>query len=137
MKVLHGLLLLLLYLLTLLAELPPSMGLADICIMPKQEGNCKVLSVRWFYNRRSNRCERFMYGGCGGNANNFKNLQECLDKCKPSAKFPAETPRRNLLQGLISKAGLRRFYHRLDEKDVFHDAAEVVECAFGRNKIQV
>uniref|UniRef100_A0A2H6MU77 BPTI/Kunitz inhibitor domain-containing protein n=1 Tax=Micrurus carvalhoi TaxID=3147026 RepID=A0A2H6MU77_9SAUR len=108
MKAVYGLLLLGLF--TLLAELPPLMGQADICRLPKQDGNCKTLSLRWFYNRRSDTCERFVYGGCGGNANNFKTPRECLDICTPS--------------------GLRRFHHRPDEDDIpgfFHDAADIVD----------
>ena len=26
-------------------------------------------------------CKQFMYSGCGGNKNNFKTIQECVDMC--------------------------------------------------------
>jgi len=33
------------------------------------------------FNPSSNKCEQFIYGGCGGNENRFKNEEECLTKC--------------------------------------------------------
>ncbi|KAG8131492.1 putative Kunitz-type serine protease inhibitor protein, partial [Naja naja] len=66
--------------------------------------DCTALFLHWFHNWRSGRCELFIYGGCGGNANNFETREECQRTCVPSGKFPAETPGWNLLQGLISKA---------------------------------
>uniref|UniRef100_A0A8C7WRZ5 BPTI/Kunitz inhibitor domain-containing protein n=1 Tax=Oryzias sinensis TaxID=183150 RepID=A0A8C7WRZ5_9TELE len=38
---------------------------------------------RYFYNFKKGRCEIFIYGGCGGNQNNFKTEQECLRRCRP------------------------------------------------------
>ena len=32
------------------------------------------------------RCERFNYGGCGGNNNRFTSLQSCNRKCNPSGE---------------------------------------------------
>ena len=34
-----------------------------------------------YYNPRTRQCEGFLYGGCGGNENNFDSVQECLQRC--------------------------------------------------------
>lgn len=51
------------------------------CGLPKVVGPCKAAFPRWFFNTKTRKCERFIYGGCGGNANNFNSLQACLNKC--------------------------------------------------------
>ncbi|KAM7369128.1 hypothetical protein PAMP_013422 [Pampus punctatissimus] len=53
----------------------------EVCTAPPEKGPCKAMVRRFFYNPDSNRCEVFLYGGCGGNQNNFKTLKKCLAKC--------------------------------------------------------
>nr|XP_025974768.1 kunitz-type protease inhibitor 4 [Dromaius novaehollandiae] len=53
----------------------------DFCYLPSVCGNCKALFVRFFYNASSRRCEEFIYGGCGGNRNNFETEGECSQAC--------------------------------------------------------
>uniref|UniRef100_A0A8C6Y5E0 BPTI/Kunitz inhibitor domain-containing protein n=1 Tax=Naja naja TaxID=35670 RepID=A0A8C6Y5E0_NAJNA len=67
---------------------------SDFCRLPKQDDNCKAF-FHCFYNRRSRRYEFFTYGGCGGNANNFKIPQDCLHTCKPSEKIYNKTKLNN------------------------------------------
>ena len=55
--------------------------LVDICALPIDVGPCKAYYPRWFYNAETEICERFVYGGCLGNQNNFKTEMECYDKC--------------------------------------------------------
>ncbi|XP_063154167.1 papilin-like [Candoia aspera] len=65
----------------------------DICHLPKEKGPCDARDPRWFYNHRSRRCERFIYGGCCGNANNFKLLEECERRCvNPGLRKPGTCP---------------------------------------------
>jgi hypothetical protein len=42
---------------------------------------CKAYFKRYFYNTTSARCEEFVYGGCGGNKNNFVKKEHCKAKC--------------------------------------------------------
>ncbi|XP_052097514.1 uncharacterized protein ZC84.1-like [Mytilus californianus] len=60
------------------------------CRLPKQPGPCKGSFPRYFFNLKTMKCEKFIYGGCQGNANNFELLTECQDKCidKPRPKCP-------------------------------------------------
>uniref|UniRef100_A0ABM5G4J8 Actinia tenebrosa protease inhibitors-like n=1 Tax=Pogona vitticeps TaxID=103695 RepID=A0ABM5G4J8_9SAUR len=76
------LLLLFLGLLAIWAELPPASGQTEICRLPKEVGPCLAAFSRWFYNGQTQKCEAFTYGGCQGNANNFKTLEECQKKCE-------------------------------------------------------
>ncbi|XP_063000993.1 kunitz-like toxin PcKuz3 [Elgaria multicarinata webbii] len=53
----------------------------DFCHMPVQRGLCYGYHHRFFYKPSSNQCKSFIYGGCGGNKNNFRTFMECQRKC--------------------------------------------------------
>ena len=36
---------------------------------------------RYFFNTKSQQCEPFTYGGCGGNENNFESFEQCQKEC--------------------------------------------------------
>ena len=36
---------------------------------------------KYFYNAAIKKCDKFDYGGCGGNGNKFDSLNECMDVC--------------------------------------------------------
>lgn len=52
-----------------------------ICRLPKAIGLCKASILRWRYNPETGKCEEFIYGGCGGNANNFEEEEYCRAAC--------------------------------------------------------
>ena len=54
---------------------------ANICKLPKVTGPCRARIPRWYFNYKTKRCERFIYGGCRGNKNNFRSLSSCQKKC--------------------------------------------------------
>ncbi|CAM4600969.1 unnamed protein product [Leuciscus chuanchicus] len=51
------------------------------CALKKDEGPCRAMKERFYFDIDTGRCEPFEYGGCQGNANNFETLQECQDMC--------------------------------------------------------
>ncbi|XP_060712254.1 kunitz-type protease inhibitor 2 isoform X2 [Hemiscyllium ocellatum] len=53
----------------------------EYCFAPAVTGRCRASFPRWFYNPASLLCEQFVYGGCGGNKNNYPSELECLTKC--------------------------------------------------------
>uniref|UniRef100_K1QEK5 Tissue factor pathway inhibitor n=1 Tax=Magallana gigas TaxID=29159 RepID=K1QEK5_MAGGI len=53
----------------------------QICILPEDSGPCMAAIPRWHYNARFRRCERFLYGGCQGNENNFESWGQCQRAC--------------------------------------------------------
>nr|QSI83994.1 kunitz peptide [Calliophis bivirgatus] len=78
-----GSLLLLLGLLTLWAELTPvsSKDRPGFCKLAPDEGLCKAYMLSFFYHPNFNKCVKFIYGGCGGNANRFETIEECKRTC--------------------------------------------------------
>ncbi|XP_078330109.1 uncharacterized protein LOC111117500 isoform X2 [Crassostrea virginica] len=59
-----------------------SLGDRGVCSQSKVVGRCRAAFPRYWFNSQTNRCESFTYGGCGGNENNFKTLQECQRRCQ-------------------------------------------------------
>ncbi|XP_076858400.1 tissue factor pathway inhibitor a isoform X2 [Brachyhypopomus gauderio] len=51
------------------------------CALKKDEGPCKALKERFYFDIDTARCESFEYGGCQGNANNFESLEACEEMC--------------------------------------------------------
>ena len=46
---------------------------------------CGHIRKRWFFDSTSGSCMTFRYGGCGGNDNRFKTLEECQARCVKAA----------------------------------------------------
>ncbi|XP_076464212.1 papilin-like isoform X2 [Babylonia areolata] len=56
----------------------------NVCRMPKVVGPCRAAFRRYFFNAETGRCERFTYGGCRGNQNNFQTFRACSRRCRNS-----------------------------------------------------
>lgn len=63
----------------------------DPCHLDEAPGPCRGLVTRYFFDSRSQQCKHFFYGGCFGNANNFRSMAECQAKCQNPAK-PTKAP---------------------------------------------
>ena len=53
-----------------------------VCQLPSDAGPCEAAMEQWYFNKDSQACERFMYGGCKGNANRFATEGACKAKCR-------------------------------------------------------
>ena len=53
----------------------------DHCSLAPESGLCKAYMPHMFFNSTSGTCERFIYGGCGGNANRFTSFISCMEEC--------------------------------------------------------
>lgn len=51
------------------------------CFLEPSIGDCRAFSNFFFYNSRSNSCEPFIFGGCGGNINRFGTKEDCTKTC--------------------------------------------------------
>ncbi|XP_067126055.1 boophilin-H2-like [Centruroides vittatus] len=51
------------------------------CTLLPEKGPCGGQFEHFYYNVTARKCRAFIYGGCGGNSNNFRTLQECCDYC--------------------------------------------------------
>ncbi|KAL4712218.1 hypothetical protein ACJJTC_011079 [Scirpophaga incertulas] len=54
------------------------------CTSPLVTGHCKGGFPRYGFNTKTGKCQKFTYGGCGGNGNNYKTLKECKETCEPA-----------------------------------------------------
>ncbi|KAF4522622.1 hypothetical protein B566_EDAN003604 [Ephemera danica] len=54
------------------------------CTLPVTTGRCDAIIPRYAYYKDQGECREFMYGGCGGNANNFQTLNDCQVACLPN-----------------------------------------------------
>ncbi|XP_076348776.1 uncharacterized protein LOC143246253 isoform X2 [Tachypleus tridentatus] len=60
----------------------------NFCHLPSDTGPCKAHFTNYYYNSENKRCEEFIYGGCGGNENNFKTKAECEETCGRETHAP-------------------------------------------------
>lgn len=61
------------------------------CTLDPESGLCRALIQRFFYNSETGNCESFVYGGCGGNNNNFESIQECEERCQTFENYITTT----------------------------------------------
>ncbi|KAJ8300216.1 hypothetical protein KUTeg_021735, partial [Tegillarca granosa] len=53
----------------------------DICYLPSYRGPCKANITRYYFNNSTKTCEKFMFGGCHSNGNNFVTEKDCNTVC--------------------------------------------------------
>ncbi|XP_029429755.1 amyloid-like protein 2 isoform X2 [Rhinatrema bivittatum] len=53
-----------------------------VCSMEAMTGPCRAVMPRWYFDLNKKKCIRFIYGGCGGNRNNFESEDYCMAVCK-------------------------------------------------------
>ncbi|NXB79370.1 TFPI1 inhibitor, partial [Donacobius atricapilla] len=75
--------------------LPPLKLVHSFCAMKADDGPCKAIHIRYFFNIKTRKCEVFEYGGCHGNENNFLTLEECQEKCVVTGQYPFSYPPTN------------------------------------------
>eukprot|EP00095_Tigriopus_kingsejongensis_P009815 maker-scaffold239_size242058-snap-gene-1.22 protein:Tk09815 transcript:maker-scaffold239_size242058-snap-gene-1.22-mRNA-1 annotation:"Papilin" len=63
---------------------------ADVCQLPEEAGPCRDYLERYFFEPLSGTCKLFYFGGCEGNKNNFKSMEECQSRCSVDFSIPIE-----------------------------------------------
>lgn len=59
-----------------------SESVCDLPLATGERGNeCDALRFRYHYDRAAGKCEKVVYDGCGGTANNFETLGQCEEAC--------------------------------------------------------
>ncbi|XP_070503266.1 papilin isoform X4 [Chironomus tepperi] len=53
----------------------------DVCSEPEDPGSCDEYVINYSYDRETQSCKAFYYGGCGGNGNRFETKAECESNC--------------------------------------------------------
>ncbi|XP_043937016.1 amyloid-like protein 2 isoform X2 [Protopterus annectens] len=52
-----------------------------VCSQEAVTGPCRAMMQRWYFDINERKCIRFVYGGCGGNRNNFESQKYCMAVC--------------------------------------------------------
>jgi len=88
------------------------------CDQPKgASGGCEAYMEKWTFDKKSKKCEMFVYGGCGGNDNAFYTKAECETKCAKKGTAAeittvATTTRKTKRKLAIPcKIGKKRYHH--------------------------
>ncbi|KAM6985048.1 amyloid-beta A4 protein-like, partial [Aplochiton taeniatus] len=53
----------------------------EVCWARAESGPCHAMLERWYFVPEKGRCAPFLFGGCGGNRNNFDSEEYCLAVC--------------------------------------------------------
>ena len=78
-------------------------GKLSICYLEKKVGPCKAAIPRYYHSTYTGKCEKFTWGGCKPNENNFKTLMECEKSCGGNTLSTAGTSI-SITRGLSSKS---------------------------------
>uniref|UniRef100_A0A8C4EY64 Amyloid-beta A4 protein n=1 Tax=Dicentrarchus labrax TaxID=13489 RepID=A0A8C4EY64_DICLA len=63
-----------------------------VCWARAESGPCHAMLERWYFMPEKGRCAPFLFGGCGGNRNNFDSEEYCLAVCSSSLPTMAPSP---------------------------------------------
>ncbi|XP_033473160.1 amyloid beta (A4) precursor protein b isoform X1 [Epinephelus lanceolatus] len=63
-----------------------------VCWARAESGPCHAMLERWYFVPEKGRCAPFLFGGCGGNRNNFDSEEYCLAVCGSSLPTMAPSP---------------------------------------------
>ncbi|KAM6191097.1 amyloid beta precursor like protein 2 isoform 3-T3 [Sarcoramphus papa] len=64
------------------SEKEVSSDMKSVCSQEAMTGPCRAVTPRWYFDPNKRKCIRFIYGGCGGNRNNFESEEYCMAVCK-------------------------------------------------------
>uniref|UniRef100_A0A8C4XR60 Amyloid beta precursor like protein 2 n=1 Tax=Falco tinnunculus TaxID=100819 RepID=A0A8C4XR60_FALTI len=68
------------------SEKEVSSDMKSVCSQEAMTGPCRAVMPRWYFDPNKRKCIRFIYGGCGGNRNNFESEEYCMAVCKKMSK---------------------------------------------------
>eukprot|EP00094_Tigriopus_californicus_P005670 TCALIF_05465-PA protein Name:"Similar to Ppn Papilin (Drosophila melanogaster)" AED:0.16 eAED:0.17 QI:0/0/0/0.82/0.81/0.82/34/0/2463 len=79
---------------------------ADVCQLPEEAGPCRDYLERYFFDAVDGTCKLFYFGGCEGNKNNFKTMDECQSRCSVDFSIPIEEEFKSEFCFLAKEAGI-------------------------------
>ena len=91
------------------------------CSLPKMSGSCEALNPMWYHNNKEGSCERFNYGGCGGNKNSFDTREECEKICKVKRSRTTE----NNVSYLVHSTYIHAFM-KLNNINIFYCVQDIL-----------
>jgi len=97
---------------------------AHICSLYSDVGRCKAAFRKFFYNSNTGKCEPFVYGGCGGNANRFDSVAQCEQTCSNSGPNPAPGMKKCLQDKSKAKKLRKKYIPQCDKNGEYR----AVQC---------
>ncbi|XP_060617227.2 papilin isoform X2 [Anolis sagrei] len=94
---------------------PPSQPYPTSCLLPSAHGPCTDWTTRWYFVHDVGKCNRFWYGGCHGNKNNFPSEEECMKMC----------------HGPLEGSDLRHHHHHASVSRIHSDSQQPAREATG------
>ncbi|XP_043224017.1 uncharacterized protein LOC122382571 isoform X1 [Amphibalanus amphitrite] len=82
------------------------------CSQPVLSGQCRASIPRFYYDQNLGQCEPFLYGGCGGNDNNFGSIEECRRQCQQ----PVDVCSLPAGSGPCDESHVRWFYNTVSQE---------------------
>ncbi|KAL8615448.1 hypothetical protein ACOMHN_053784 [Nucella lapillus] len=64
----------------------------EVCSQTEKPGSCRARMHRYYFNSSTSSCERFTYGGCGGNGNRFITKKACQSVCLSKEALCVQPP---------------------------------------------
>uniref|UniRef100_A0A672QRS6 Amyloid-beta A4 protein n=2 Tax=Sinocyclocheilus grahami TaxID=75366 RepID=A0A672QRS6_SINGR len=89
----------------------------EVCFASAETGPCRAMLPRWYFVREEGRCAPFIYGGCGGNRNNFESEEYCLSVCSSVLPTPSSSSPDAMDQYLETPADENEHVHFLKAKE--------------------
>ncbi|CAL4126558.1 unnamed protein product, partial [Meganyctiphanes norvegica] len=70
------------------ASVAPPAGRKGVCTQDPNPGECRGAFPRFYFNKKTDQCDCFLYGGCGDEAieSSWLTLSECHANCIPNNK---------------------------------------------------
>lgn len=90
----------------------------EVCKLPMSVGHCRGYEERWFYEWAQGVCEPFGFSGCGGNGNNFRTRDHCLQACRTIKNNTTNTKNSHELEGKKLKATLSKEVNEVVQNDI-------------------
>ncbi|KAK8394131.1 hypothetical protein O3P69_006372 [Scylla paramamosain] len=118
----------------------------DVCTLPLVVGPCSGSFKQYYYDRSTNQCYDFDYGGCEGNNNRFDNIQLCQQRCQTTETITphstiTETPESEMpdicrlpIEIGHCRAALPNWYYDVDTESCI--AFSYGGCAGNANRFQ-
>ncbi|XP_026333478.1 kunitz-type U19-barytoxin-Tl1a-like [Hyposmocoma kahamanoa] len=106
--------------------------LKKTCLLIPETGPCRAGIRMYYFDPAKKNCSQFLWGGCQGNGNRYKTLQECTDTCLSKENWKAGRPRWCHLSfdyGFCF-GGIRRYYY----DRLYKVCKETVYSGCGGNK---
>ncbi|KFM75509.1 Papilin, partial [Stegodyphus mimosarum] len=89
---------------------------SDICELNPETGLCRGYFPRYYFDKLTGQCKRFIYGGCGGNKNNFVTEAECESRCGSSSLADASACDQEKVVGPCMAYFRRYFFNKQTQK---------------------